>query len=606
MLNDSRNTFLFVVVAVLLVMGYEVFVLGPMQQRREAQQQRANAAAAAAQREGLNVAPDGTVLVHYQSRAQALAATPRVQLQTPSLAGSISLKGSRIDDLYLCGSETRSPPCYRETTDARSPPQELLRPAGAQNAYYAVAGWTGANLAGLPDESTDWALASPGALTPMHPLQLTYTSPQGLVFHRQIAVDAQYLFTITDQVTNTGQGPATLAPYGSVQRRGVPSEAGKLAMEGAIGMFDRVLKEVKYPDWKKKGDTSYTTTGGWVGITDKYWMTTFIPDQGEPLNVQFRIRPVGGVDDYETAYVGRAHTLAPGAQATEVTHVFAGAKVVPVLKGYADRLATPRLEDAVDWGWFSILTKPLFQWVELLKNWLGNFALAILALTLSIRTVMFPLYGSSYSMSTKMKKVQPEMKALQERYKNDPQTLQKEMMGLYQREKINPVTGCIPMLLPIPVLIALTNLFSVTIEMRHAPFFGWIRDMSAPDPTTMWNLFGLIPWNPGTLPLVGGFLVGDGLAHVGAWPVIYAVTLWLSMSLTPPTPGMDPTQQKMMQYMPIIFTFFLAHSAAGLVIYWTFSSVFTIVQQYVMMRRFKVDNPIDDFFARLTTRTKRK
>ncbi|HTX47807.1 MAG TPA: membrane protein insertase YidC, partial [Caulobacteraceae bacterium] len=341
-----------------------------------------------------------------------------------------------------------------------------------------------------------------------------------------------------------------------------------------------------------------TTTGGWLGVTDKYWMTVFVPSQSEPLHVQFRVKPVGDVDTYETAYVGAPRVLAPGASTTETTHIFAGAKIMQVLQGYSKSLATPRLEDAIDWGIFSIINKPLFLFLEILKSQLGSFALALLALTVVIRVVFFPLYNLSYAMTTKMKKVQPQIKEMQERLKDDPQAVQKEMLALYQREKINPVSGCVPALLPIPVMIALVNLFNVTIEMRHAPFFGWIGDMSAADPTTVWNLFGLIPWNPGTLPLVGGLLVGDGFLHLGAWPLIYAFTLWISMSLAPPTPGMDPTQQKLMQWMPVVFTFFLAHSPAGLVIYWSWSSVFTIIQQYVLMRRFKVENPIDDFFAR--------
>jgi YidC/Oxa1 family membrane protein insertase len=606
MQNDNRNYVIFIVLTLVFLIGYETLVLGPMQRRRETEQARATAAAAAAAKAGVILAPDGEPVVNYLSRPQALAATPRVALQTPSLSGSISLKGARIDDLFLCGAEPRSPPCYRQTVASNSPPEELLRPAGAEHAYYAVNGWTGAGLTGLPDESTDWTATSSGPLTPDHPIELSYTSPQGLVFHRQIAIDRDYLFTVSDEVTNPGTAPVTLAPYGSVQRRGVPADLGKTATEGAIGMFDRVLKEVKYPKWKKDGEDDFTTTGGWLGITDKYWMTTFIPNQTEPLNVQFRVRPVGGVDDYETAFVGQPRTLAPGGRATEVTHIFAGAKVVDTLGRYGAALHIPTFDKAVDWGVLEVLIKPLFQLLDFYAAKIGNFGLAILALTLTIRVLLFPIFNASYAMSTKMKKVQPQMKLLQEKYKGDPPTLQKEIMALYAREKINPVTGCIPMLLPLPVFYALINMFRVTIEMRHASF-GWIKDLSAPDPTTIWNLFGLIPWDPfanGIVLAIMHFPFVGGLAgmvfHLGAWPIIYAVTMWLSQITGPPMTGVDPMQQRMIRWMPWVFMFLFAQYSVGLVIYWSFSSIFTFVQQYVLMRRFKVDNPIDDFLARLT------
>ena len=589
MQNDNRNILVFGVLTLVLLFLYQQFVVGPVEKRREAEAARAHAAVVAAQRAG--GAPTGQPAVVHLTRAQALQTSPRVSIDTPQLSGSISLTGAKLDDLYLKQ--------YRDSAAPNAPPVELLRPLGAENAYLAVDGWIGANLAGMPDETTAWTATSQGPLTESSPLELTYTAPSGLVFHREIKVDSQYLFTVTDRVENHGAAPAQIAPYSSVQRRGVPADLGRQSMEGAIGMFDRVLKEFKYPAWKKNGEQDFTSTGGWLGITDKYWMTVFVPNQTEPLQAKFRVTPLNGVDVYETNLVGAPRSLAPGAATTETTHVFAGAKTDAVLESYGKALGTPRLEDAIDWGWFSVLNKPLFQFLEMLKGWLGSFALALLALTVVIRVGFFPLYNSSYAMTTKMKKVQPQLKEMQERLKNDPQAAQKEMLAIYQREKINPVTGCVPALLPIPVMIALVNLFNVTIEMRQAPFFGWITDMSAPDPTTVWNLFGLIPWNPATLPLVGGLLVGDGALHIGVWPLIYALTLWLSMSLAPPTPGMDPTQQKIMQYMPLIFTFFLAHSAAGLVIYWSWSSVFTIVQQYVLMRRFKVENPIDDFFARL-------
>jgi YidC/Oxa1 family membrane protein insertase len=602
MQNDNRNFIIFIVVTLGLLLVYQQFIIGPREKLREAQIAQARAAATTTQQAGL--APDGTPVQPHLTRAQALASSPRVAIDTPALSGSISLVGARLDDLFLRQ--------YRQTTQPTSPPVELLRPMGAENAYFAVNGWTGANLTDLPNETTVWTQVSAGPLTDTHPLELTYAAPSGLVFHREIKLDPQYMFTITDRVENHGAQAVSIQPYGSVQRRGVPPELGRVSMEGAIGMFDRVLKETKYPAWKKNGAKDYTSTGGWLGVTDKYWMTVFAPPQTEALHAQFRVDSIGGVDDYETAYVGSARALAPGAATSETTHVFAGAKVVKTLRDYGAALGLPNFDKAVDWGVLEVLTKPVFMVLDFYAGYLANihlgFGWAILALTVTLRGLMFPAFNASYAMSTKMKKVQPEMKALQERLKGDPAAQQKEMMALYAREKINPVTGCIPMLMPLPVFYALNNVFNVTIEMRQASF-GWVKDLSAPDPTTVWNLFGLLPWDPLTnpwvlavehLPLVGGIL---GLVvHLGAWPIIYATTMWLSMMTGPAMTGIDPTQQQLMRWMPWVFMIVLAQSAVGLVIYWSFSSIFTMIQQYVLMRRFGVENPIDAFFARLGSR----
>jgi YidC/Oxa1 family membrane protein insertase len=597
--DNNRNLIIFFAI-VLLALAYEQFFIAPKE--TTAQQQRAAAAAAAQANAAKGLTATGQPVVAPLTQAQALGATPRVSVQTPALSGSISLTGARYDDLSLRN--------YHETTQTNSPPVQLWTPLGAENSYYAEAGWVGTNVAGLPNGQTPWTQTSQGPLTPANPLELTYAASSGLTFHREIKVDPQFMFTQTDTVTNTGAAPVTIAPYGAVERHGVPPTLGKIAMEGAIGMFDKVLKEAKYPKWKKDGAYAYTSTGGWLGITDKYFMTVFAPPQSEPIQAKEQVSNVGGVDVYETSYVGQARAVAPGASVTEVTHVFAGAKVVKTLQAYGAQLGLPNFDKAVDWGFLELLSKPVFLLLDTYAGWLSHlglgFGFAILALTITIRLVMFPAFNASYGMSTKMKKVQPQMKALQERYKNDPTTLQKEMMGLYAKEKINPVTGCIPMLLPLPVFYALNNVFNVTIEMRQASF-GWVKDLSSPDPTTIWNLFGLLPWNPDTvgwlvtvehLPFVGGVVLL--ILHLGAWPIIYACTMWVSLLTGPTMTGIDPTQQRLMRWMPWIFMIVLAQSAVGLVIYWAFSSVFTMVQQYVLMRRFKVDNPIDQFFARLT------
>jgi YidC/Oxa1 family membrane protein insertase len=615
--KDNRNFLIFVLVLLPLLMLYEIFIVGPYQKRHQVEQARAQAVQAAAANAGAPIGPNGEPVVVHLTRAQALAAAPRITISTPDLSGSISLRGARFDDLLLCGADARpgEQNCYRQTVEPSSAPVELLRPVGADNAYFAVLGWQG--VTGAPDESTPWTEVSTGPLTPDHPVQLSYAAPNGLTFQRQIAVDQKNLFTVTDTVANGGAAPVTLAPYGSVQRRGLPTDLGKVNIvhEGAIGVLGGSLKQSKYATWKKEAASKggiaqqYASTGGWLGITDKYWMTSFVPPQNEALTAQFRVsQPGGTVDDYETAYIGQPRTLAPGAHASEVTHVFAGAKVLSTLDAYGKQLNTPYFWKAVDWGFLELLTRPMFQLLDFFAQHLANFGLAILALTVTIRTLLFPIFNSSYAMSTKMKKVQPQMKVLQDKYKNDQPALQKEMMALYQREKINPVTGCIPMLLPIPVFYALTKIFTVTIEMRHASFL-WIKDLSAPDPTTIWNLFGLLPYDPFQLgfiqvlmhlPFVGGIIAV--VLHLGAWPIMYGFTMWLTQLTGPPMTGMDPTQQRLMRWMPWIFMFFLAQYTVGLVIYWSFSSVFTIVQQYVLMRRFKVENPIDSFFSRLANR----
>jgi YidC/Oxa1 family membrane protein insertase len=583
--TDNRNFIIFVVVAGIILLGYQVFIVGPQAKRLAAEHAQAAASAPAA----AVVQPAVTTV----SLPQALAQSPRVAIDTPSLSGSISLKGARLDDLLLKG--------YHEEVAKTSPLVRLLTPEGAANAYFAFQGWVGANLPGVPDQNTVWTAATPGPLTPTHPIVLTYASPAGLTFTRVISVDDKAMFTFTDTLANGGAAPVTVAPFSSVERYGLPAASVKsnIVHEGAIGVVgtDQLkLVQPSYKDWKKKGQQEFPSNGGWFGITDKYWMTTFIPPQGEHIDASLRMgADSAGGDIYEAAYLGAPRAIAPGAKAVETTRVFAGAKIVQVLNGYKKSLGVPRFDDAVDWGWVWFLTKPIFSLLEFFFQHVGNLGVAILMVTVVIRIVTFPLANRGFEMGVKMKKIQPELQALQKRLKEDPAAQQKEMMALYAREKVNPVTGCLPLLFQIPVFYALTKLFTVTIEMRHAPFFGWIHDLSARDPTTIMNLFGLIPWDPATAPLIGALL--GGMLHLGAWPIFYGLAIWLSQAMTP-MQGVDPTQQMMFKFMPIIFTFIMAQYAVGLLIYWTWSSLITILQQYVLMRRFKVSNPIDDFFGR--------
>jgi YidC/Oxa1 family membrane protein insertase len=590
--ETNRNTIIFLVCALVLFAVYQMFVIEPAAKRRQAEMARQAPAAAQQAQPGR---PLGPQVPRALTRQAAVAASPRVRIETPALKGSLSLAGARIDDLYLDE--------YRETVAKGAPPVELLRPEGAKFAWFADIGWTGANVPGLPGPRSVWTLASGSVLSPGKPVTLSYTSGQGLTFLRRIEIDDEYLFTVTDTVANHTALPITLAPYGSVQRQAIPAEldTNQIVHEGAIGWLGDELRLVKYKKWAKDGGgPAHESTGGWVGVTDKYWLAALIPSQKEKLTGQFRQTEVAGVDIYDANFIGQAKTIQAGTQITETTHFLAGAKRVPLLKAYERQLGVQRLDWAVDWGFFWFLTRPIFSFLAYIFSHVGNFGVAILLLTVTVRLIFFPLANKQYESLTKMKKVQPQMEELRARFKDDPTKQQQELLALYQREKVNPLAGCLPLLLQIPVFYALFKVLTVTIEMRHAPFLGWIQDLSARDPTTIWNLFGLIGWNPATAPLVGGLL--DSYLHLGVLPLLYGVTMWLTTAMSPPAP--DPVQQKIFQFMPLIFTFLMAPFAVGLLIYWTWSNVLTILQQYVIMRRFGVDNPIDQIIARLTGKPK--
>jgi YidC/Oxa1 family membrane protein insertase len=586
--DNNRNTIIFVVAAALLLILYQVFVLEPQAKRRQAEQAAQQPAAAAGAK--LERAP--TVLAPRElSRAEAAAASPRIAIDNGTLSGSLSLRGARIDDLYLDR--------YREGLDPKSPPVELLRPEGAANAWFVDFGWAGANLSGLPGPDTVWTVAQGSVLKPGSPVTLTHDNGAGLVFSRRIELDDRYMFTVTDTVANRSAAPVTLAPYGSVQRQGVPPTLGRDAVvhEGAIGWLGADLRQIKYPKWAKEGGTeTFESTGGWTGITDKYWLAALIPPQNETLDAKYRVVRANGVDIFEANYTGQARVVPAGGQITETARLFAGAKTVPVLRDYQESLKISNFDNAVDWGMFRIITRPLFSFLAYIYGHIGNFGVSILVLTVVVRLAFFPLANKQYESLTKMKKIQPMMEEIRKTHKDDAPKQQQELMELYKREKINPLAGCLPLILQIPVFYALYKVLTVTIEMRHAPFYGWIKDLSARDPTTIWNLFGAIPWDPSAAPLIGGLM--DTSLHLGVLPLAYGVTMWLSMAMSPPAG--DPIQQKIFQFMPLIFTFIMAQFAVGLLLYWTWSNVLTILQQYVIMRRFGVDNPIDRIIGKFS------
>ena len=609
--ENPRNMVIFAVCTIALLILYQIFVMQPQAERRKAAQAAAVAEQArnpgAAQTAGAaalpGASPSTSSAIFVTNRKQALGSAVRVPINTPTLQGSLSLQGGRIDDLFLKK--------YRTTIDPNSPFEELFRPSGMEHAYFADFGWLATNVpGGVPGDTTPWRLTAGSVLSPNSPVTLTWDNGQGLIFTRLISIDDQYLFTVKDTVQNLGTQAITIAPYSRVQRQGVPPILGKnqILHEGAIGTFANdggkgfATQQVKYKDWAKKPQISHKTTGGWLGITDKYWMAALIPDQKEAISAEFKIRDASTYNIHEASLAGAPRIIQPGATAVETQSLFAGAKRNEILAGYEKSLNLPRFIYAIDWGFLFFLTRPIFMILEFFYNHVGNFGVAILLLTLSIKLIMFPLANKSYESLSKMRNLQPKMEEIKAKHKDDPATQQKETMALYQREKINPLAGCLPIVVQIPVFYALYKVLYVTIEMRHAPFFGWIRDLSGRDTTNIWTLFGLIPWDPSTAPLIGG-LIGTHAAGGGftlalsVLAIIYGLTMWLQTSMNPP--AADPVQRQIFMFMPLIFTFIMASFPAGLLVYWSWNNILSVIQQYFIMHRFKADNPIDAFFSRL-------
>ncbi|MBM3650900.1 MAG: membrane protein insertase YidC, partial [Alphaproteobacteria bacterium] len=501
------------------------------------------------------------------SRPEALARSPRVTFETPELLGSINLTGARIDDVRLVK--------YLETVDPKSPPVPVLSPIGTAHPYYADFGWAAADpTVKVPGPDTLWT-ADRTTMAPGKPVRLSWDNGQGLVFSLLISLDEYFMFDVKQGVENKTDKPVTLYPWSLVVRYGQPPAEGIYILhEGPYGVFNGKLEEFSYSDLKDGKPQKFATTGGWVGITDKYWMATLVPDQKSKVDVTIKRTGANADVKFQIDYVSPALALAPGASATTDARLFAGAKIVRLIDSYEKKYGIERFDLTIDWGWFSFFTKPLFWLLEWLYVQIGNFGLAILTLTVIVKAVFFPLANKSYVAMSKMKALQPEMEKLKERYGEDRQRMNQELMQLYRREKVNPAAGCLPILVQIPVFFALYKVLYTTIEMRHQPFFGWIKDLAAPDPLTIMTGFGLFPWH---VPELLQFF------NIGIWPIIMGVTMYLQQKLNPqPT---DPVQARVFQFLPILFTFMLAPFAAGLVIYWAWSNVLSIAQQYAIMRR---------------------
>ncbi len=539
------------------------------------------------------MAADGAAAA--ESRPEA----PRLQIDTPRLKGSISLTGGRIDDLWLR--------TYAETLDPGSDIVRLLRPVGEGSAYYALYGWSpgGAlDFDDVPGANTEWTLASGSTLAPGQPVELVWDNGSGLRFTRTIAIDDHYMFAITQRVENTGTEPARLAPYGLVARHGEPDDLYNFFIlhEGVVQMVDGELTETDYADMtelplseaeRARVEINEVSQNGWIGFTDKYWMTTLIPEPGQPFRAVRKYN--AAADIYLTEMRKAAITVAPGETATVTSRLFAGAKEWETIRRYQNENGVDRFIDSIDWGWFFFLTKPIFAVLHWLNALIGNMGLAIIALTLVLKAILFPLAYKSYVSMARMKELQPEMEALKERVGDDRQKMQQEMMRLYKEKKVNPAAGCLPILLQIPIFFSLYKVIFVTIELRHAPFFGWLRDLSAPDPTSIYNLYGLLPW---AAPEPGSFMA---LIFIGVMPLLLGITMWLQQKLNPaPT---DPTQQMIFAWMPWIFMFMLGGFASGLVLYWITNNVITFVQQYIIM---KSHGHTPDLFGNIRSGFKKK
>ena len=581
-MSDQKNMLIAIAISLAILLGFQFFYEFPkLEKERERQaqiaaQDKSQLPTPSSQANDATVqAPGGSVsapgvkseVLTAQKRAEALKSAPRVGIESPTLVGSISLVGARLDDLVLKQ--------YGQTVEVNSERIHLLHPSGAPESYFAEFGWVGgSDSPNLPGPTTIWS-SDGKQLTPGQPVTLSWDNGAGLKFERTYSLDEGYMVTVTQKVINTGETPTALFPYGLIARSGTPDTLGFYILhEGPLGVFDGTLREYDYDDVQETRKIEVTSNGGWIGITDKYWLAALVPDQVENCTYRF-VHSIENKDDrYQVDYIGQSSSLAAGASIEITNRLFAGAKEVKLLDSYSEKFGIQNFDLAVDFGWFYFLTKPFFYAISWLNSYLGNFGLAILAFTVLVKAVFYPLANKSYRSMAKMRDLTPKLMTLREQYGDDKMRLNQEMMAIYKKEKVNPASGCLPILLQIPVFFALYKVLFVNIEMRHAPFYGWIKDLSVADPTSIFNAFGLIPWTP------PDFLM------IGIWPILMGLTMWLQQRLNPqPT---DPVQAKVFMFLPLFFTFLLGTFPAGLVIYWTWNNLLSIAQQRLIMYRMGV------------------
>lgn len=569
MTTENRNLILAVVLSAFVLFGWTFLSerFFPTPPPPAVQQQAGPAASAGAQQAPGSVPAAGGLALPGSVRpaADVVSGSPRVAIDTPRLKGSINLVGARLDDLELRD--------HRVTIAADSPPIRLFAPSGAADPEFAGFGWVGP---GAPPADALWA-ASARTLSPGNPLSLRWVSPDKLVFEQVISVDENFLFTVQQRVLNGSASPVALRAFGYVNRTGTGPEKDAFNLHvGPIAVLNGTLKEgaISFETLRDDGAQTFSTKGGWLGFTQKHWLAALIPDQ--KTTVEARFTPADA-DRYQVDWLKPSEMLAPGQASVTTSHLFAGAKEIRLLNQVRDELGAPMFDRALAWGWFWFIAQPISSLLQWLYGLFGNYALAIVGLTLIVRLILFPIANKQYASMAKMRMFAPKMKELQEKHKDDKQKQQYELMELYKREKINPLAGCLPIVLQIPIFYALYKTLLISVEIRHQPAFLWIKDLSAPDPLTPFNLFGLIPWDP------------PGFLHLGILPIILGVTMWAQFKLNPQP--MDAIQQKIFSFMPWMFMFMMAPFAAGLQIYWIVNNLVSILQQWVLLRKYPAPAP---------------
>jgi|TARA_B110000503_G_scaffold45479_1_gene74390 YidC/Oxa1 family membrane protein insertase len=562
-MENQKNLFLAIAISMAIIFGFQFLM--PPEAPVENTTTNKNVDT------GVDLISNSVPTINFENKEKVLLNSERVSFNNGKIAGSINLTGAIIDDLVLLD--------YREFLDINSAKISFLNPVGSEDAYYLDTGWASNDKnINFPNSDSIWS-ANRNSLNGTNSVTLSWTSDQNITFEKSISLDENYLFNVEQKIINQSGLMFEAYPYGSSNRKGEPEmQKFFILHEGPISITDSVLKEYSYEDLRDDQKIKFSSEGGWIGITDKYWQTAIIPLQNEKITQTYSYE--FGQDTYQTNIVGTKISVASNSQISHNFKLFAGPKIVKVIDGYMEEYEIKEFDRSVDFGWLYFLTKPIFNVLQFIYGYVGNFGYAIMLFTLLMRICFFPLAQQSFKSMAKMKKLAPEMKRLKEQYGDDKAGLQKEMMALYKKEKANPIAGCLPILLQIPVFFALYKVLFVTIEMRHAPFIGWIHDLSAPDPLGLLTAFGLFDYDVGAVPIIGGILL---MINIGVWPILMGLSMFLQQKLNPQP--VDKVQAKIFMFLPLVFTFVLGGFAAGLVIYWTTNNVLSMAQQYVIQRQ---------------------
>ncbi len=560
-MNENRNLLFAFGLSIVIMLGFYQFYEKPKYEKIS--QQKALEQALGAAQPAKQIQPDMSKPAVAIPLQDVINQSARIAISSDTVQGSIRQVGAVLDDVLLVK--------YKETPDQSSPLIRLLQNPNGENGYSVSSGWKAANncdAGSMPNDTTNWQIQGEHTkLTPKTPVTLVWFNDRGIKFERVLSIDDQYMMTVTDHVTNHSDKEVNLQPTAQICRKNPPKSQGFYILhEGPIGHFNTKLFEGSYEDLAKSPVTQQST-GGWIGFTDKFWLVSLIPDPKSVVQVDYAHQK----EAYTAKFTAAPILVKPGEVSTYTYHVFAGAKVLRMLDGYESKVGVEHFDLAVDFGWFYFLTKPLFYVLEYLHEFLGNLGLAILALTILFKLLLFPMATKSYRSMARLKHLQPKIQQIQNVYKNDRARLSQELMALYKKEKVNPAGGCLPVLIQAPIFFCLYKVLFVSIEMRHAPFFGWIHDLSAPDPTSFANLFGLLPFD------------APSFLQIGIWPLLMGATMVIQQRMNP-QPA-DPTQAKVMMIMPIMFTYLFASFPAGLVVYWTWNNLLSMAQQWFITKR---------------------